>query len=81
MSMREAFDIFSKTTTSRGDVLGELSQGFLDVINTDKVRLSLQKMISLTNWNGCPNCRKKGLTSIRWKKIWNLEFTHKLKTF
>ncbi len=50
---------FSKTTTSRGDVLGELSQGFLDVINTDKVRLSLQKMISLTNWNGCPNCRKK----------------------
>ncbi len=81
MSMREAFDIFSKTTTSRGDVLGELSQGFLDVINTDKVRLSLQKMISLTNWNGCPNYRKKGLTLIRWKKIWNLEFTHKLKTF
>lgn len=59
MSMREAFDIFSKTTTSRGDVLGELSQGFLDVINTDKVRLSLQKMISLTNWNGRPNYRKR----------------------
>ena len=29
----------------------------------------------------CPNYRKKGLTLIRWKKIWNLEFTHKLKTF
>ena len=58
MSMREAFDIFFEKITGHGSVLGELSQGFPDAINIDKVLLSLQKMINLTNWNGNPNFKR-----------------------
>lgn len=50
---------FSKTTTSRGDVLWELSQGFLDVINTDKVLLIVAENDKFDELEWLPKLQEK----------------------
>lgn len=81
MSMREAFDIFFENNNkSWRRTWGTLPR----VPRCDKYRQSsliVAENDKFDELECCPNYRKKGLTLIRWKKIWNLEFTHKLKTF